>query len=223
MPRVPRIIGVRFHPTEVELINYLKRFLRGQSFSTQCPIRFAEIYGDQPPSVILGEDKVGYFISLLKKRKNSDERYRRTCADGTWTGQNSGKPIKNRKGSTVVGFRRNLKYTTKEKKQNSTIRWLMREYFVGDDFFKENDIAKQDFVVCRIKKYINEKKVNDVAMTEQDVAGIVKVMLPGPQENYCNTQAAIMDETKKLNEEPDCQQDMNCADDVLIDIDDLIW
>ncbi|MCD7453077.1 hypothetical protein HAX54_019509 [Datura stramonium] len=66
--------GVRFHPTDVELINYLKRFLKGESL--QCPMKLTEIYGDQPPWKIFGasEEKIGYFISPLKKRKESDER-----------------------------------------------------------------------------------------------------------------------------------------------------
>ncbi|KAJ8553799.1 hypothetical protein K7X08_024477 [Anisodus acutangulus] len=131
------VMGVRFHPTEVELINYLKRFLRGESLPSQCPIRLAEIYGDQPPSAIFGEEKVGYFISPLKKREKSDER--------------------------------------------------------------KNDIPKQDFVVCRIKKIIKEKKVKDVAVTEQDVDGIIDATLHGPDDN-CTTHPAedqVMDETDK--------------------------
>ncbi|KAK4362375.1 hypothetical protein RND71_017616 [Anisodus tanguticus] len=195
------VMGVRFHPTDAELINYLKRFLKGESFPSQCPIRLAEIYGDQPPSAIFGEEKVGYFISPLKKRKKSDERYCRTCANGTWRGQTSGKPIENRKG-TVLGFRNTLKYqisNRKEKKQNSSTNWLMREYLVGDDFFRENDIPKQDFVVCRIKKIIKEKKLKDVAVTEQDVDGIIDATLHGPDDN-CTTHPAedqVMDETDK--------------------------
>ncbi|KAK4350456.1 hypothetical protein RND71_029769 [Anisodus tanguticus] len=71
--------SVRFHPTDAELINYLKMFLKGHSFPSQCPIWLAEIYGDQTPSAIFGEEKVGYFISPLKKRKKSDERH--CCID----------------------------------------------------------------------------------------------------------------------------------------------
>ncbi|KAJ8553815.1 hypothetical protein K7X08_024493 [Anisodus acutangulus] len=205
--------SVRFHPTDAELINYLKRFLKGESFPSQCPIRLAEIYGDQPPSAIFGEEKVGYFISPLKKRKNSDERHCRTCANGTWRGQNSGKPIENIKG-TVVGFRRNLKYQSrsKEEKQKSTTNWLMREYFVGDDFFRENDIPKQDFVVCRIKKIIKEKKGKDDALTEHDVAGIIEPMLHEPDDytaTICQAEYQLMDE------------EIDWANDLLINIDDF--
>ncbi|MCD7455414.1 hypothetical protein HAX54_028065 [Datura stramonium] len=35
-----------------------------------------------------------YFISPLKKREESDERYCRTCTNGTWRGQTSAKSIK---------------------------------------------------------------------------------------------------------------------------------
>lgn len=181
------ILGVRFYPTEVELINILKRFLKGKLF--QCPIKLVEIYGDQPPwAFFTAEEKVDYFITPTRKQKGSEGRHYRTCANGTWRGQTSAKPIKNHKGS-VVGFRRNYKYQchSKEEKKNNgkdAINWLMREYFVGDDFFTENNIPKQDFTVCRIKKYIKQKKDNDKAivddMEEDVVKGIIEGMLHGP-------------------------------------------
>ncbi|XP_060182920.1 uncharacterized protein LOC132612858 [Lycium barbarum] len=154
----------------MELINYLKSFLRDESFPSQCPIRLAQIYGDQPPSAILEasnlEEKVGYFIAPLKRRKKSDERHCRTCANGTWRGQTSGKHIKNRKGSVNI----------------------------------------------------KEKEVKEVEVTEQDVARTIEAMLYEPQDDYCT-------KTQKMNEGY-CsyyQQEMSWADDVLIDIDDLIW
>ncbi|KAJ8553828.1 hypothetical protein K7X08_024506 [Anisodus acutangulus] len=195
------VMGIRFHPTDVEIINYLKRFFKGQRFSSQCPIQFADIYGDQPPWEIFGasEEKVRYFITRLKKRKTEHIRFVRSCANGTWKGQTSEDPIKNRKG-TVVGFRRSLTLQTKEREQNKT--WLMKEYSVADDFFRENNISKEDFVVCRIKKKIKEKKVKDHATTsnmeEQELAGIINAMLHEPADDYCTTQPAedqVMDET----------------------------
>ncbi|KAJ8536378.1 hypothetical protein K7X08_034779 [Anisodus acutangulus] len=72
------VMGVRFHPTDVELINYLKRFFKGECFSSQCPIQLADIYRDQPPWEIFGatEEKVRYFITRLKKRKSEHIRLR---------------------------------------------------------------------------------------------------------------------------------------------------
>ncbi|KAK4362376.1 hypothetical protein RND71_017617 [Anisodus tanguticus] len=193
------VMGVRFHPTDAEIINYLKRYFKGEPFSSQCPIQFADIYGDQPPWEIFGasEEKVRYFITPLKKRKSEHIRFVRTCANGTWKGQTSEDPIKNRKGG-VVGFRRSLTFQTKEREQNKT--WLMKEYSVANDFFRKNNIPKEDFVVCRIKKRIKEKRVKDYAVTymeENDDAGIFEAMLHGP-DDFCTTQPAenqAMEET----------------------------
>ncbi|KAK4359604.1 hypothetical protein RND71_021833 [Anisodus tanguticus] len=146
------IMGKRFHPTDVELINYLKRFLRGESFLSQCPIRLVEIYGDQPPSAIFEEVKVGYFISPLKKRKNSYERYCRTCGNGNWRGQTS------------------------------------EEYKI-----------------------------------EQDVAGIIEVVLHEPDDYYCTKEPATISQAEyQLMDEPQNYfEEIDWADDLLIYIDDF--
>ncbi|XP_059306698.1 NAC domain-containing protein 2-like [Lycium ferocissimum] len=201
LPARRHVKGVRFHPTDAELINYLKRFFKGQHFSSQCPIQFADIYGDQPPWEIFGasEEKVRYFIAPLKKRKSKHIRFCRTCANGTWKGQTSEEPIRNRRKGTVVGFRRSLTYETKEREQNKT--WLMKEYFVADEFFRENNIPKQDYVISRIKRKIKDKKAKDhavTAMEENDVAGNIEAVLHGPDGN-CTTQPA----ENQVLEEPD--------------------
>lgn len=54
----------------------------------------------------------------------------------------------------------------------------MREYYVGDDYFWENNIPKQDTVLCRIKKNITERnRKNGVNMEEQEVAQAIEAML----------------------------------------------
>ncbi|XP_070055541.1 NAC domain-containing protein 90-like [Nicotiana tomentosiformis] len=238
-------IGVRFHPTEAELINFLKRFLKGEPLPSECPnFQLADIYGDQPPWEIFGasdhpEKKVRYFFTRLKKHKSEHTRVRRTCANGTWKGQIGIDPIKNGKG-TVVGFRRCFKFQTSRRKEGEHNKiWLMKEYSVGDDFFRENSIPKEDIVVCRIKKNIRADKNHGVTMEEQDVAKIIEAMLHEPDEDYCTTvqptpicqaEHQVMDETQKMNEHNnssyinDCsnyQEQIYWADDVLLDIDDF--
>ncbi|KAH0685785.1 hypothetical protein KY290_017322 [Solanum tuberosum] len=177
-------MGIRFHPTDTELINYLKRFFKGElSLNQQCPIQFADIYGDQPPWEIFGansEEKFRYFITPLKKRKIKDKRFCRTCAKGTWKGQTGEDLIRRNRMGPVGGFKRNFKFETSECGQNKT--WLMIEYRVADSFFKENNhIVKEDFVVCRIKKKLSmdkEKNVDHVMDAEDgDVAGVIDPML----------------------------------------------
>ncbi|WMV19487.1 hypothetical protein MTR67_012872 [Solanum verrucosum] len=156
-------MGIRFHPSDTELINYLKRFFKGEvCLNQQCPIQFADIYGDQPPWEIFGansEEKFRYFFTPLKKRKIKDKRFCRTCAKGTWKGQTREDLIRRNCMGPVVGFKRNFKFETK------------------------------DFVVCRIKKKnkMDKEKNVDHAMEVQDgddVAGIIDpILLLEPNHN----------------------------------------
>ncbi|KAK4716768.1 hypothetical protein R3W88_015106 [Solanum pinnatisectum] len=172
-------MGIRFHPTDTELINYLKEFFKGElSLNQQCPIQFADIYGDQPPWEIFGhnsEEKFHYFITPLKKQKIEYKRFSRICAKGTWKGQI---------GEHLIRRNRTGPFETSECGQNKT--WLMIEYHVANSFFKEkNHILKEDFVVCRIKKKMNKEKNVDHVMDAQDgdVAGIIDPMLLEPNHN----------------------------------------
>ncbi|XP_015068732.1 NAC domain containing protein 50-like [Solanum pennellii] len=186
-------MGIRFHPTDTELINYLKRFFKGElSLNQQCPIQFADIYGDQPPWEIFGansKEKFHYFITPLKKRKIKDKRFCRTCVKGTWKGQTAEDLIRRNSMGPVVGFKRNFRFETSECGQNKT--WLMIEYRVADSFFKENNhIVKEDFVVCRIKK---KKDVDHHVMDAEDggVAGVIDPMLllePNHNNDYSTTE-----------------------------------
>ncbi|CAN4088261.1 unnamed protein product [Withania somnifera] len=152
---------------------------------------FVDIYGDQPPWEIFGvsEEKVGYFITPLKKRKSDHIRFCRSCAKGTWKGQTREDPIRKNSKGPVVGFRRSFKFETKEQEQANT--WLMKEYFVGDDFFEENNIPKGDFAMCRIKKKKLGKDIYNID-DHVDVVGIIEAMLRGPDD--CTKQDQVMED-----------------------------
>uniref|UniRef100_A0A3Q7FKZ9 NAC domain-containing protein n=1 Tax=Solanum lycopersicum TaxID=4081 RepID=A0A3Q7FKZ9_SOLLC len=118
-------MGIRFHPTDTELINYLKRFFKGElCLNKQSPIQFADIYGDQPPWEIFEanscKEKFRYFITPLRKRKMKDKRFCRTCAKGTWKGQTAEDLIRRNGMGPVVGFKRNFRFETSVCGQNKT-------------------------------------------------------------------------------------------------------
>uniref|UniRef100_A0A3Q7FI47 NAC domain-containing protein n=1 Tax=Solanum lycopersicum TaxID=4081 RepID=A0A3Q7FI47_SOLLC len=184
-------MGIRFHPTDTKLINYLKRFFKGElSLNQECPILFADIYGDQPPWEIFGanfEVKYRYFITPLKKRRIKDTRFSRTCAKGMWKGQTGEELIRRNSLGPVVGFKRKCRFETSDQCGHNNI-WLIIEYQVADSFFKKNNhIIKEDFVVCRIKKkkIMDKEKNVDHAIEAQDgdVAGIINPMLIEPNHN----------------------------------------
>lgn len=84
MSMVSQLPSVRFYPTDAELIYFLKKFLKGESLPSECPIRLGEIYGDRPPWEISDqpEEKIGYFISPLKKRKESHKCFAELALTG---------------------------------------------------------------------------------------------------------------------------------------------
>ncbi|KAG5578893.1 hypothetical protein H5410_049520 [Solanum commersonii] len=199
-----KLMGICFHPIDTELINYLKRFFKGKlCLNQQCPIQFADIYGDQPPWEIFGansEEKFCYLITPLKKRRIKDKRFSRTCAKGMWKGQTGEELIRRNRIGPVVGFKRNFKFETSECGQNKT--WLMTEYYVAENFFKENNpILKEDFVVYPIKKKMDKEKNVDHAMEAQDgdVAGIIDPMLIEPIHN--NDYSTTEDQVRVCDEE----------------------
>ncbi|XP_015163125.1 uncharacterized protein [Solanum tuberosum] len=120
-------MGICFHPTDTELINYLKRFFKGElSLNQQCPIQFADIYGDQPPWEIFGanfEEKFRCFITPLKKLKTEYKRFSRICAKGTWKGQTGEHLTRRNRTAPVVGFKRNLKFETNYSSREDQVRF----------------------------------------------------------------------------------------------------
>ncbi|PHT31712.1 hypothetical protein CQW23_28049 [Capsicum baccatum] len=78
---------------------------------------------------------------------------------------------------------------------------MMREYFVGDDFFKVNNISKQDCALCRIKKHIRGKKDDDddaVNMEEDDAMETIQGMLLGPDAAVCYTNVGVIEDNSRF-------------------------
>ncbi|XP_060182803.1 putative NAC domain-containing protein 94 [Lycium barbarum] len=107
------MLGFRVHPTDEELINYLKNFvLRGVLPPTDV-IKVVDLFGDSEPWQIIidaSEEKTRYFLSPLKRFKNSTKKFQKTVGKGTWKGQTSGKPITKDGSKYIIGFKRSLKY-----------------------------------------------------------------------------------------------------------------
>lgn len=87
------------------------------------------------------EEKTCYFLSRLKRFKNSTKKFKRTVGKGTWRGQTSGNPIKDgSKKNITMGYKRSLKYQSDlhEEKNENNDKWLMKEYFLPDEYYKKS-------------------------------------------------------------------------------------
>lgn len=183
-------LGYRFHPTDEELINYLKNFVLHGVLPPRDFIKVADLFEDLEPWEIMAgsEEKTRYFLSRLKRFKNSTKKFSRTVGKGTWKGQNSGNPIEDGlKKNTTIGYKRSLKYKSDNEKDENNDKWLMKEYFLPDEYFRKSN-KNYAFVICKIKeKKKNEKKnkgvVNDDVM-EEEVDEFIDYVLESIPDNH---------------------------------------
>ncbi|KAM3200990.1 hypothetical protein T459_29567 [Capsicum annuum] len=166
-------LGFRFHPTDEELINYLKNFVLHGVLPPRDFIKVADQFEDlEPWEIMTGSKKTRYFLSRLKRLKNSTKKFSRTVRKGTWKGQNSGNRIEDGlQKNTTIGYKRSLKYKSDNEKDENNNKWLMKEYFLRDEYFRKSN-KNYAFVICKIKeKRKNEKKnkgvTNDEVMEEE--------------------------------------------------------
>ncbi|PHT75352.1 hypothetical protein T459_18874 [Capsicum annuum] len=108
-------LGFRFHPTDEELINYLKNVVLHGMLPPRDFIKVADLFEDLEPWEIMAgsEEQTHYFLSQLKRFKNSTKKFSRTVGKGTWKGQNSDEYF--RKSSKNYTF---VICKIKEKKKN---------------------------------------------------------------------------------------------------------
>ncbi|PHT61171.1 hypothetical protein T459_34979 [Capsicum annuum] len=211
-------LGYRFHPTDEELINYLKNFVLHGVLPPRDFIKVADQFEDlEPWKIMTGSEKTRYFLSRLKRLKNSTKKFSRTVGKGTWKGQNSGNRIEDGlqknttigykrslkdsriqpknshpiedglKKNTTIGYKRSLKYKSDHEKDENNDKWLMKEYFLPDEYFRKSN-KNYAFVICKIKeKKKNEKKnkgvVNDDVM-EEEVDEFIDYVLESIPDNH---------------------------------------
>nr|XP_016488024.1 PREDICTED: NAC domain-containing protein 68-like [Nicotiana tabacum] len=171
------VIGIRFRPTDEELILFLLKFVSCKNFSCDH-IRVEALYGNKKPWDIfennfLGEDtKVNYFFTKLKRTKAGGLRFSRgLIGGGSWKGLDKRKPVF--KGSKLVGFKKSFRYQEEDScteelggdRGIKNIVWNMKEYSLNDDILKvlrqRNSIQYEDFVLCCIKRksvHVNDHK-----------------------------------------------------------------
>ncbi|KAM3337032.1 hypothetical protein P3S68_032732 [Capsicum galapagoense] len=154
-------LGFRFHPTDEELINYLKNFVLHGMFPPRDFIKVADLFEDLEPWEIMAE---------FNKKKFS-----RTVGKGTWKGQNSGNPIEDNglKKNTTIGYKRSLKYKSDNEKDENNDKWLMKEYFLPDEYFRKSS-KNYTFVICKIK----EKKKNKGEEVDDEFIDYVLESIP---------------------------------------------
>ncbi|KAM3373955.1 NAC domain-containing protein like [Capsicum galapagoense] len=176
-------LGIRFHPTDEELIRYLLKFVSCKSYSCDN-IRLEDLYGNKKPWEIFESNSLGdeytnknvrYFFTKLKKKKSDGTRFIRTViGGGSWKGLDGEKSVYD--GPKLVGSKKNYRYQYKGYQADDVV-WTMREYSLDEKILKalrrRRLIHYEDVVLCCVKDKINvhardHKELGDYTPSEHN-------------------------------------------------------
>ncbi|XP_025884214.1 NAC domain-containing protein 83-like [Solanum lycopersicum] len=177
-------LGFRFHPNDKELINHLKRYMFDGILPRPNVIKQKDVFGDLEPWQIIDGEKTCYFITRLKKFKNSNKKFSRTVGSGTWSGKACAVPISDKSNKNIIiGYKRSLRYKSDIEK-NQSKKWLLKEYILPYEYIKKSN-NKDIFVICKIKEKKkgedgnNNDDDDDNDVEDKDVDGLVNYLFEG--------------------------------------------
>ncbi|WMV52789.1 hypothetical protein MTR67_046174 [Solanum verrucosum] len=169
-------LGVRFRPTDEQLIRYLIKFVASKNYVCN-DIEFEDLYGSKKPWELLeGSSDTKYFFTKLKKLEPHHTRFIRTLiGGGSWKGKGKGKPV----GAKKVGIKKTYNYEENKKDgkdEVNDVSWIMKEYSLDGKVIKllrNRDIMKHEDVVlcyirCKVKESGNHMPTTTVSENDDD-------------------------------------------------------
>ncbi|XP_076881530.1 NAC domain-containing protein 92-like [Bidens hawaiensis] len=161
--------GLRFHPTDEELITfYLCQKVSDSSFTTKAvaevDLNKCEPW-DLPAKASMGE-KEWYFFSLRDRKYSTGLRPNRATVAGYW--KTTGKDKEIFRGGVLIGMKKTLVFYMGRAPKGEKTNWVMHEYRLETTHaFKPN---KEEWVVCRIfQKSATTKKPMPTASSSQSM------------------------------------------------------
>ncbi|KAH0670668.1 hypothetical protein KY290_026036 [Solanum tuberosum] len=152
-------LGVRFLPTDEQLISYLIKFVASNHFICN-DIQFEDLYGSKKPWELM-EVGTKYFFTQLKKLEPNHKRFIRTLVGGSWKGQDKGKPV----GAKKFGIKKTYNYEENKKDgkdEVNDVSWIMKEYSLDDKVIKSlrnrGIMRHEDVVLCYIRRKVKDKE-----------------------------------------------------------------
>ncbi|XP_031278391.1 NAC domain-containing protein 96-like [Pistacia vera] len=127
-------VGVRFRPTDEELITYYL-YMKMSGLEFPLPIvREVDIRNynpwELPEQSILEDDQVWYFFSTPSKKYANSKQMARTTSEGTgyWKITGRDREVKNKRSGEVIGIKKTLVFY--EGRNPDTVRtsWVMNEF-----------------------------------------------------------------------------------------------
>ncbi|XP_050384101.1 NAC domain-containing protein 41-like [Argentina anserina] len=159
--------GMRFHPTDLELVDYFlhdKADVEKSGWYSNFIYECSDFYGEKEPWVIwdmyggasIEEGEPLHFYTKRIKQNSNGKRFARKVGSGTWSGEYSKEVLA---GDTKIGTMRNFRYE-KGCDPNQNGAWLMHEYESECDKYGENE-----YVICVLRR--NPRKAPPLLQDDQ--------------------------------------------------------
>ncbi|KAL8496702.1 hypothetical protein ACS0TY_020400 [Phlomoides rotata] len=156
--------GIRFHPSDAELISYyLDRKVKCLSLPPNV-ITDIELYSynpwDLPRKTLFGDDE-WYFFTPRDRKYPKGGRPNRTTAAGYWKATGTDKAILSSCGSRNIGVKKGLVFYKGKPPNGHKMEWTMTEYRLPDasrPSRSKGSMRLDDWVLCRIRQKGNMSK-----------------------------------------------------------------
>ncbi|CAD5174903.1 NAC domain-containing protein 22 [Musa acuminata AAA Group] len=167
--------GFRFHPTEVELLDfYLRSEVQGKKLNFDIIGRLNIYHYD--PWELPGLAKIGerewYFFVPRDRRIGSGGRPNRTTERGFWKATGSDRPIRSvADPKRLIGLKKTLVFYRGRAPRGTKTDWVMNEYRLPESFSSTSTAAsaKEDLVLCKIyRKATSLKELEQRAASEEE-------------------------------------------------------
>ncbi|XP_050942412.1 NAC domain-containing protein 2-like [Cucumis melo] len=169
-------VGVKFRPTDQQLLHYLYSKINGQPYFQGAIFDF-DLYGGTEPWEIWqsfkgidGED-LYFFTKLKRSTKNCGQLSAHISrkiglANGTWSGENSATPIfANEDDEQIIGYRKRFRYENDQVEEHHG-EWIMHEYRLHQSYLAYQDVD-HNYVLCRIRKNERAKRKLEIRELQQ--------------------------------------------------------
>ncbi|KAK7316955.1 hypothetical protein RJT34_00796 [Clitoria ternatea] len=153
MAETTLIPGFRFHPTDVELIQYfLKRRVLGKKFPFDV-IAELDIYKYAPSdlpdkSLLKSGDLEWYFFCPRGKKYSTGGRMNRATESGYW--KTTGKDRSIEYNNRVVGMIKTLVFHSGRAPKGDRTDWVMHEFRLEDKILADKGIPQDSYVICKV-------------------------------------------------------------------------
>ncbi|GMY12451.1 NAC domain-containing protein 40-like [Fagus crenata] len=143
--------GIRFHPTDVELVMYfLMRKVMGRKFRVEV-IAEVDVYKfapwDLPDKSILKGDLKWYFFCPIEKKYFGGVRMNRATEVGHWKITGNDRHVNY--NNALVGSIKTLIFHM-GKAPGKRTDWVMHEYRLDNQYLAERGVAQNEHVLCMI-------------------------------------------------------------------------